>query len=239
MENFTIQVSERLQLGKGAANRSRKQWLIPGVAYHRHDTPTAVQVPFKEFTLLAQKARLSQVFTFKSDSALLDGKVAIVKEIQQDYLKGIVIHVDFQTLKDDEQISVDVPIKVVGEAPGVKVQKGILAVVTHEISVRCLPRNIPSVVEVDITALGLGQSIHAEQLILNAGVTLTDDPHKTIVSVIIPRAIEEEVKPSAAGALATAGAAAAPAAAGAAAGAKAPAGKAAAGKAPAGKAPSK
>ena len=239
MENFTIQVSERLQLGKGAANRSRKQGLIPGVAYHRHDTPTAVQVPFKEFTLLAQKARLSQVFTFKSDSPLLDGKVAIVKEIQQDYLKGIVIHVDFQTLKDDEQISVDVPIKIVGDAPGVKVQKGILAVVTHEISVRCFPRNIPSVVEVDITALGLGQSIHAEQLILGAGVTLTDDPQKTIVSVIIPRAIEEEAKPSAAGALATAGAAAAPAAAGAAAGAKAPAGKAAAGKAPAGKAPSK
>ena len=227
MENFTIQVSERLQLGKGAANRSRKQGLIPGVAYHRHDTPTAVQVPFKEFTLLAQKARLSQVFTFKSDSPLLDGKVAIVKEIQQDYLKGIVIHVDFQTLKDDEQISVDVPIKM-----------GILAVVTHEISVRCFPRNIPSVVEVDITALGLGQSIHAEQLILSAGVTLTDDPQKTIVSVIIPRALEEEAKPGAAGALATAGAAAAPAA-GAAAGGKAPAGKAAAGKAPAGKAPSK
>ncbi|MEY4669405.1 MAG: ribosomal protein [Pseudomonadota bacterium] len=211
MENFTIEVSERPSIGKSSANRCRREGFIPAVAYHKAETPLAVQVPLKEFTALASKARRSQVFTFKSSVASLNGKAAIVKEVQQDYLKGRVIHVDFQTLKDDEEITVEVPVKLVGDSPGVKNQGGILAVVTHEVSVTCLPKYIPSAVAVDISSLALGQSIHAEQLVLGEGVTLADDPTETIVSVVASRA-EEEAKPAAAAAEA-APAAAAPAAA--------------------------
>ncbi len=209
MESFTIEVSERAGLGKSSCNRCRKEGFIPGVAYHRADKPVAVQVPYKEFTMLAKKARLSQVFTFKSSSPALNGKAAIVKEVQQDYVKGRVLHVDFQTLKDDEEITIDIPLKLVGEAPGVKVQNGILTLVTHEITVTCLPKFIPVQVEVDITSLGLGQSIHAGDLKLPQNVVLSDDPHETIVSVVASRAAEEEGK---AGAGEAGAAAAAPAA---------------------------
>ncbi len=207
MENFTIEVSERATIGKASANRCRKEGFIPAVAYHKAEKPLAVQVPLKEFTALASKARRSQVFTFKSSVASLNGKAAIVKEVQQDYLKGRVIHVDFQTLKDDEEITVDVPVKLVGESPGVKNQNGILAVVTHEVSVTCLPKYIPAAVTVDISSLALGQSIHAEQLVLGEGVTLADDASETIVSVVASRA-EEEAKPAAAEAAAAPAAAA-------------------------------
>ncbi|MEN9845066.1 MAG: ribosomal protein [Pseudomonadota bacterium] len=210
MENFTIEVSERPNIGKSYANRCRREGFIPAVAYHKAEKPLAVQVPLKEFTLLAAKARRSQVFTFKSSVPSLNGKAAIVKEVQQDYLKGRVIHVDFQTLKDDEEITVDVPVKFVGEAPGVKNQGGILAVVTHEVSVSCLPKYIPSSVTVDISALALGQSIHADQLQLGDGVSLVDDASETIVSVVASRA-EEEAKPAAEAAPAAAAAAKAPA----------------------------
>ncbi len=209
MENFTIEVSERATIGKASANRCRKEGFIPAVAYHKAEKPLAVQVPLKEFTALASKARRSQVFTFKSSVSSLNGKAAIVKEVQQDYLKGRVIHVDFQTLKDDEEITVEVPVKLVGESPGVKNQGGILAVVTHEVSVTCLPKYIPSAVTVDISSLALGQSIHAEQLVLGEGVTLADDASETIVSVVASRA-EEEAKPAEAAA-APAAAAKAPA----------------------------
>jgi large subunit ribosomal protein L25 len=208
VENFTIEVSERATIGKASANRCRKEGFIPAVAYHKAEKPLAVQVPLKEFTALASKARRSQVFTFKSSVSSLNGKAAIVKEVQQDYLKGRVIHVDFQTLKDDEEITVEVPVKLVGESPGVKNQGGILAVVTHEVSVTCLPKYIPSAVTVDISSLALGQSIHAEQLVLGEGVTLADDASETIVSVVASRA-EEEAKPAAAEAAPAAGAAAA------------------------------
>jgi large subunit ribosomal protein L25 len=209
VENFTIEVSERATIGKASANRCRKEGFIPAVAYHKAEKPLAVQVPLKEFTALASKARRSQVFTFKSSVSSLNGKAAIVKEVQQDYLKGRVIHVDFQTLKDDEEITVEVPVKLVGESPGVKNQGGILAVVTHEVSVTCLPKYIPSAVTVDISSLALGQSIHAEQLVLGEGVTLADDASETIVSVVASRA-EEEAKPAEAAA-APAAAAKAPA----------------------------
>lgn len=209
MENFTIEVTERPALGKGSANRARREGFIPAIAYHKAEKPLAIQVPSKEFTALASKARRSQVFTFSSSSSSLNGKAAIVKEIQQDYLKGRVIHVDFQTLKDDEEITVDVPVKIVGEAPGVKNQGGILAVVTHEVSVRCLPKYIPANVAVDISSLALGQSIHAEQLQLGDGVTLADDPTETIVSVVASRAEQEEAKPAAEAAAAAPAAAAA------------------------------
>ncbi len=194
MENFTIEVAERSDLGKGGCNRCRRSGFIPAVAYHRADEPVAVQVPYKEFTMLAKKARLSQVFTFKSSSSRLNGKSAIVKEIQQDYVKNKVLHVDFQTLRDDEEITVDVPVKLIGEAPGVKVQNGILTLVTHEVTVTCLPKNIPSQLDIDITSLGLGQSIHAGDIKLPESVVLVDDEHETIVSVVAPRSAEEEAK---------------------------------------------
>jgi large subunit ribosomal protein L25 len=176
------------------------------VAYHKADEAVAVQVPYKEFTMLAKKARMSQVFTFKSKDKALNGKAAIVKDVQQDYVKGKVLHVDFQTLKDDEEITVYIPVTLVGEAPGVKVQNGILTLVTHEVAVTCLPKNIPNQIQVDISKLGLGQSIHASDLKLGEGVLLSDDAHETIVSVVAARAAEEEGK------AASAEAAAAPAA---------------------------
>lgn len=194
MENFTIEVAERTELGKSGCNRCRRAGLIPGVAYHRADEAVPVQVPYKEFTILAKKARMSQVFTFKSSNNALNGKAAIVKDIQQDHVKGKVLHVDFQTLKDDEEITVYIPVVLVGEAPGVKVQNGILTLVTHEVAVTCLPKNIPSQIQVDISALGLGESIHASDLKLGTGVVLSDDAHETIVSVVAPRSAEEESK---------------------------------------------
>ena len=195
MENFTIEVSERsdsvaaasVEVGKAGSKRCRREGFIPAVAYQRAAKPLAVKVPYKEFTLMASRARRSQVFTFKSSSAALNGKVAIVKEIQQDYIKNRVLHVDFQTLLDNEFIRVEVPVKLVGESPGVKNQGGILAIVTHEVGVKCLPKNIPASIEVDISALNLGQSIHGSDLVLPTGVSLADDPEETIISIVASR----------------------------------------------------
>ena len=204
MENFTIEISQRQETGKGECSRLRRNGFIPGVAYHRGTDSIAVAVPQKDFVTMAQKARLTQVFTFKSDAKDLDGKLALVKDIQRDYVKGTVLHVDFITLKAGEEIQVDVPLKLVGEAPGVKTEGGILTFVTHKVSVICLPKDIPTLCEVDISGLGLGESIHARDLKFNAGVALRDDPEETIVSVVGSRgsvakaaATEEAAEPGA------------------------------------------
>lgn len=187
MENFTIEISERQGLGKSECNRCRKDGFIPGVAYHKGVDSVAVKVPHKEFVTLAQKAALTQVFTFKSDAKALDGQLALVKDIKRDYVKGTVLHVDFITLKAGEEVHVDVPLKLIGESPGVKNEGGILTFVTHKVSVSCLPKDIPTQMEIDISGLRLGDSIHASDLKFAAGVKLLDDSHETIVSIVAAR----------------------------------------------------
>jgi large subunit ribosomal protein L25 len=204
VENFTIEISQRQETGKGECSRLRRNGFIPGVAYHRGTDSIAVAVPQRDFLTMAQKARLTQVFTFKSDTKDLDGKLALVKDIQRDHVKGTVLHVDFVTLKAGEEIHVDVPLKLIGEAPGVKTEGGILTFVTHKVSVTCLPKDIPTICEVDISGLALGESIHAKDLKFSAGVTLRDDLEETIVSVVGSRgsvakaaATEESSEPGA------------------------------------------
>ena len=187
MENFTIEISERQGVGKSECNRCRKDGFIPGVAYHKGADSVAVKVPHKEFVTLGQKAALTQVFTFKSDAKALDGKLALVKEVKRDYVKGTVLHVDFITLKAGEEVHVDVPLKLVGESPGVKNDGGILTFVTHKVSVSCLPKDIPTQMEIDISGLRLCDSIHAYDLQFASGVKLLDDPHETIVSIVASR----------------------------------------------------
>lgn len=187
MEDFIIDINERQGLGKSECNRCRREGFIPGVAYHKGTDSVAVKVSERQFVKLARKARMTQVFTFKSDSKELDGKIALVKDMQRDFVKGTVLHIDFVTLKAGEEIHVDVPLKLVGEAPGVKAEGGILTFVTHKVAVTCLPKDIPTLCEVDISSMALGDSIHAADLDLGTGVTLRNDPQETIVSVVASR----------------------------------------------------
>jgi large subunit ribosomal protein L25 len=222
--DFTLEIHERHESGSAGTRRVRRQGFIPGVAYHRGEESLQVQVPYNEFVHLAQAARPSQVFSLKSISGKLNGKAVIVKEIQKDYLSGQVLHVDFQTLKEDEELVVRVTVHFNGEPTGVKNQGGILTIATHEIGVSCLPKDIPASIEVDVTGLALGDSIHARDINLPEGVTLVDNPEETIVSVVATRQSDSGDAAAPAGA---AGAAASPA------GAAAPAGDAAAPAAPA------
>jgi large subunit ribosomal protein L25 len=183
---------------KSSAKIARRLGFIPAVAYHRGDEPKRVKVSYKEFVKIGSQVRSSQVFTLKSDLSGLDGKSAIVKEVQMDHLANRVLHIDLQTLKEDEVIEVQIPVRVVGEAVGVKNDGGILTVVAHEVSVRCLPKNIPEGFDVDISALNVGQSIHARDLALPENVELVNDVDETLVSVVAARQADVETPAAAA-----------------------------------------
>ncbi len=241
MAQVIIEVEKRSDIGRTANHRLRAQGKFPAVVYAHGTESTPVYLATKEFTRIAKSVRSSQIFTLKSSVKELDGRSAVVKEVQQDHLKGLLLHVDFQAIRDDEEFTVHVPIKIVGEAPGVKVDGGILTVVARDLVVRCFPKLIPSEIEVDVSGLNLGDSIHAQQVKLADGVKLCGNPGETVVSVVSVRFVEEETTTAAAvptegavvaadGAAAPAAGAAAPAADGADAAKAAPAGaKAAAG----------
>jgi len=186
-------------------------------SHGEQNVPALLQA--KQFLHLAERSTSSQVFTLKSkDGKVFNDRPAIVKEIQIDHLKGRVMHVDFLVLKENEEITIRVPLQFVGDAIGVKDQGGVLSIAAHEIAVRCLPRAIPRIVKVEVADLKIGATIHAEELVLPEGVRLDGNPGETIVSVVVPKSAAEEAPAAAAGeAAAGAEGAAAPAAEGAAA----------------------
>lgn len=192
MQDFTLEIQRREGLGKAANRRFRNEGLIPTIVYHRGEESIPALLTQRQFVQLAQQAKTSQVFILKSEDKDLDGRPAIVREVQRNFLDGRLLHVDLQALKEDEEITVRVPVKLEGEATGVKNEGGILAFVTHEVSVACFPKDIPQTFTIDITSLGLGQSIHAKDIALPAAVRLVVDAEETIVSVVAARATKTD-----------------------------------------------
>ena len=221
--DFTLDADIRSNTGASSSKHLRAQGMLPSIMYARGETAVPLSISYKDFVKAAQSARISQVFTFKSKSKEIDGRSAIVKEIQKDGVAGRVLHVDFQALHENEEIVVRIPLAIAGEAVGVKLDGGILTVSAHELSVSCLPKAIPQSIEVNVAELRIGQSIHAQDIALPAGVRLSGNPLETIVSVVAVRQVVEETSAAvpaegaaAEGAAAPADGAAAPAAGGAA-----------------------
>lgn len=191
MEEFSIDIKRRDTSAGSSTSRCRREGFVPAIVYGRSLESIPAVVGMKEFVKLAKQAAPSQLFLLKSEDPALNGKSALVKEIQRDSLSGGVLHVDFQALKDDQEITLKVPVKVVGEAPGVKLDGGVLSIVHHDVEVSCLPRAIPRNIEVDVSGLHIGQSIHASDLALPAGVRLEISETETIVSVVHIRIVAE------------------------------------------------
>lgn len=187
MENVTLEIELRADLGKGASARLRRQGLLPAVVYAHGNPAVAAVVNRKDFVQAAQRSRTSSIFVLKSKGAALNGKRAFVKEIQQDFVKKEVLHVDFLAVDENETARVRVPIQVAGEADGVKNQGGVLAIVNHYVVVSARPADVPALLAVDVSPLKLGERIRAADLPLPEGAVLSSNPEATIVSVITAR----------------------------------------------------
>ena len=192
MTDFTLNAEKRQELGANAAKRLRAGGFLPSIMYARGEAAIPLAISYKDFVKAAQSARISQVFMFKSKDGEINSRSAIVKEIQKEGVSGRVLHVDFQALHENEEIVVRIPLKIIGEAVGVKLDGGILTVSAHELSVSTLPKSIPQSIEVTVSELRIGQSIHAEDIKLPEGVRLAGNPLETIVSVVAVRQVVEE-----------------------------------------------
>jgi large subunit ribosomal protein L25 len=113
-----------------------------------------------------------------------------IADVQIDPIKGFLVHADLMRISLTEKAKFEVPIKIVGEADGVKNFGGILDVPTHTLEIRCLPTDIPQVIEVDVTSLGLGAHLSVKDLKLGDQIELLDDPEKVLATVVSPKAEE-------------------------------------------------
>jgi large subunit ribosomal protein L25 len=125
-------------------------------------------------------------------------RLALVQEIQHHPLIGQVLHIDFHEIKEDEKVSVSVPVEAIGEAVGVKTGGGTLEHVLHKLKVRCLPKDLPEVINVDVSALDIGRAVHIGEIPAIAGVEILGDKGAPVFAVAAPVTEEQEAAAAAA-----------------------------------------
>ncbi len=203
---LSLTITPRAQTGRSASRRVRKANQIPAILYGKHTSPQTLAVDAPEFSRLVKAVggRALIIELSRKDSA--DKALSFVQEIQRDPITDKYLHVDLQEVKADEKLEINVPVALVGEAYGVKTQAGVLEIATHTLRIRCLPKDLPPVIEVDVTELKIDETIKVANLKPVAGVEFRDLPGQPVVSIL------NVAEDTAATATPAAGAAAAPAA---------------------------
>jgi large subunit ribosomal protein L25 len=232
----TLTVTSRAQTGRSASRRLRKGNRIPAILYGKRADPEKLSIEGPEFVRLL-KSLGGRAVLIELQGAGENGKaLSFLQEIQRDPMTDRFLHVDLHEVKPDEKFEIRVPIYLAGEAFGVKNQSGVLEVNTHTLRIRTLPKDLPSVIEVDVTPLKVGETIKLGELKPIPGVEFLDAKGQVVVACVEPVA-EIVVEAPVAAAAPVEGAAAAPTADGkpapAADGKAAPAGDAKPGAAPA------
>jgi large subunit ribosomal protein L25 len=210
---------KRQTKGKNEARRLRAAGKIPAVLYGASKAgeapaPESVAVDPKPFMRILHSASgLNTLITLKVQGGT-DARV-LVKDVQLDPVSHHPLHADFYRVNMDRKINVTVPVVLRGESRGVKLDGGVLDFVHREIEVEVLPANIPDSIEVDVTDLGIGDSVHVRDVASNAAWTPISDPDMMIVHVVVIKVVEEVAPAAVAGAEGVAATPAAPAVAGA------------------------
>ena len=209
MAEIVINATNRADRGKNAARRLRRRGLVPGIVYGGKGENLAVAVDPKALhRVLRSEAGRNAIL--KLSIADHGSTNAILKNWQVDPVKESFLHADFYRIAMDVAIRVTVPIQVMGEARGVKVDGGVLELVLREIEVECLPGDIPERITVDVADLGINQSLRVSDVPVPAKVKVLQAADQVVVHVVAVK--EEEAAPAAAAAPAAEGEAAAPAA---------------------------
>jgi len=178
----------RTDTGKGVARKLRVAGRIPAVLYGRgrESVPLTVDPTELQKLLHQSGAGMNTLIDLSLEGA---EQVVLVKELQRDPVRGRYLHADLYVVDLTQTIEVAVPLHLVGKAPGTEFG-GILDHPLREIEVECLPRAIPEHLEVDVSALEVGESIHVRDIALPEGVSLITDGDLTVASVVLPAAEE-------------------------------------------------
>ena len=196
-----LQGERRSGVGKGVARKLRQGGRIPAVYYGRGEDPIALIVGLKDLQEVIERAEGSNVIVdLKVDGDGVADRKALIREIQRDPVGGHILHLDLQHISLTETIVVEVPIVLVGTPIGVKDGGGILEYLLREVEVECLPTDIPSKLEIDVSALNIGDSLHVSDLVADR-VEIKTEADRTIATVVPPTVLEE-AKPAEEGAAA-------------------------------------
>ena len=184
MSEHEIKAKIRTGVGKSDSRRLRRAGEIPCILYGIEKDTVNLSVGRRAFEKLISETRSVFVVDYGDVK-----QRSVIKEIQYHPVKGTIIHVDLQRIKAGQEISVSVPLKFIGASPGVKMG-GIFQELKADLDITCLPKYLPDNLEVDISELNIGDSIHVSDLHFEH-ITIEDDATTSICSVVPPRKVEE------------------------------------------------
>lgn len=190
MELIELKTKTRTTTGKGSSRALRREKRIPAILYGPKTEPILLSL---------EQALLEKVFKTASTHALIhliidddasNKKTVMIKELQTHPVSRTFLHLDFYEIDMMKKVHVNVPVVTTGKSVGVELG-GIIQIIRRELEILCLPSNIPAAIEIDISMLGIGDSIHVDEISLPEGVEIPENVNFTMITVLTPK-VEEE-----------------------------------------------
>lgn len=180
MANYQLTVESRTETGKSYARKLRAEQKVPAIVYGSGNPALTLEVSMRD----AERALASQGSLINLNLGE-DTKTVIVKDVHREPVKGTLLHLDFHEIDLSKKLEITVPIRVIGEEARAN-DGGVVTTLLWEVTVSCLPTDIPEAIEVDVSALEIDQVISVAELQLPAGVEVLEDEEEAVVKVDIP-----------------------------------------------------
>jgi large subunit ribosomal protein L25 len=187
LEQLELKATLRKKIGKGPARALRRDGMIPAVLYGPETEPMLLAVDITELEQIVRKHNIQQVLL---NLVIKNGKTVtkpvMIKELQTNPVLRNFLHADFYEIAMDRKIKVNIPVTTTGVSESLA-QGGVLQIVRRELEVFCLPGKIPESVEIDITDLEIGDSVHVEDIPLKGDIEISADVNFTVLTILTPK----------------------------------------------------
>jgi large subunit ribosomal protein L25 len=186
-----LTAERRTATGRSAVRKLKAMGVVPAVIYGAKDKAEPLQVSRRDINAMLSHAAGENILVELEIAG--KSRLALVQEVQHAPLGNAILHIDFHAVSMDEVIQADVPLEPTGVANGVKNMGGLLEQNLRSLAIECLPRDLPDLISVDVSALNIGDAIHVREIPLPTGVTTRVQPDLTVFSVLAPTVEEEPV----------------------------------------------
>jgi large subunit ribosomal protein L25 len=190
MATASLSAEPRADVGKGVARKLRRDGRVPGVIYGHAREPQSLSIGSRDLMRLVEQISWENTVI----ELTVGGATTrtLIREIQRHPVKRDILHIDFQELVAGEKVSVNIPIRLVGTPAGVRTSGGIMNQVMFELYIRVDPANIPTHFDLDVNDVAIGHSLHVSDIRVPEGVDILHEGDETVVTVVAPKAAEEE-----------------------------------------------